>query len=637
MTPLTQLKSRNNVHAIGNAILRLLLSLSIVCGTCPIALSQRKAAPSPIEDNIPQALAERPDVKDLTRRLTLMRRNFSKMGENHPLYEKTRNDIRGAEQRLLQLLQNADSMPKERNDDLVEASPRLPRKKALGLESRPPWTPLPIPELRAQTPFALQPMMVWSDRGTVEILGPIGDEELLAIVLDDASPICRLVILRIHGDTVSSRDLGRATYAKAAVADLDFARTQTVYVAFENPDSQDTSRTIEVRELQLRGDGNNPISSQRTIGRLKHRGRLRLTCVSPGNVLLESEEIILQSSHEVYRWTGTTQRSSILTKSDRMAGPSVPNMLLDRQDDSKIPLLYEPATDVTWIVRTDGNNLFFSRLDTTKVESEVISLDLGIPLTVQDIVLESGSLAARQASFKLMERQRGLIYRLNLSDSITQIEAICDTTVSLSRFVPGINHQTWVRDDRGLLYRFVRPREQAVVYPPEHLSGLGIYQNMQEDRLNAAFIPYSLSAPHPVEHVMENTGQSKFWIGIPDGRIDYWGKEIGIYPSGTIFLQTLYSKAQPGKRMVTRLLIYQRREWFTYSYRWNESQSDAVLIEPDDPIPSYDRHDCKKCHLQPANDFILGFKPSKLAEYHEYSRGELGLQMRTLQHLRMIP
>ncbi len=602
-----------------------------------LAWSQQNTRPGPIEDNVPQALMERADVKDLTRRLTLMRRNFNKMGENHPLYERTLNDIRISEQRLLQLLQDADSMPRARENEVVPSAPRIPRKKALGLESRPPWTPLPIPELRAPTPFALHPMILWSDRGSIELLGEVGEEELLALVLDDASPLCRLVLLRVRDGFAAAREIGRAANALAAVADADFAHTKTVYIAFGTKNAENETQDVEIRELQLLGDTHSPISNQRTIGRMMHRGRLRLKSLFSHTVVVDSDEIIPQSSENDYVWNATTERSAMLSHVNARDRSISLKRNSDRQRDIEIPFLYESASDALWTVDTEDTKIVFSRVDGDSDPKENISLEVGTALSIRDIALESGILSAREATVLLMDRKKGMLYRLIVSDSSGTLEAVCDTTLSLNRFVQGVDNEPWIRDDRGLYYRLAKPREQAVIDLPERLSGLGIYQNIQEDQLKAAFVPYSLRESQPVDHGTKDAGPSRFWIGIPDGRIDYWGKESGIYPSGTIFLQTLYSKAQPARRLVTRILIRQRREWFTYSYQWNDSQSDAFRMEQDLKTKVYDRQDCKRCHLQPGNDFILGFKPSQLAEFHEYSAGELGLQVRTLQHLGMIP
>jgi hypothetical protein len=87
----------------------------------------------------------------------------------------------------------------------------------------------------------------------------------------------------------------------------------------------------------------------------------------------------------------------------------------------------------------------------------------------------------------------------------------------------------------------------------------------------------------------------------------------------------------------TRILIHQGREWYGFIYKWNESQSDAILARAEGEPLIPNRSSCSHCHLQPNNQFILGFRPSNLTEYHHYKPNESALQIRTFRQIGILP
>lgn len=107
-------------------------------------------------------------------------------------------------------------------------------------------------------------------------------------------------------------------------------------------------------------------------------------------------------------------------------------------------------------------------------------------------------------------------------------------------------------------------------------------------------------------------------------------------PNGTVLGQTLTvdvvdSAGKPARRRVeTRLLVRQQREWAGYSYRWNDEQTDAELVPSAGDSVSFDvpdaaepggvreqvwrfpsRAECLVCHSRAAG-FVLAFSPLQL-------------------------
>jgi hypothetical protein len=93
------------------------------------------------------------------------------------------------------------------------------------------------------------------------------------------------------------------------------------------------------------------------------------------------------------------------------------------------------------------------------------------------------------------------------------------------------------------------------------------------------------------------------------------------------------------KWIETRFLTKQGREWVGYSYRWNDEQTDATLVDKDGAddvfrvraadgsireqrwrFPS--RTECMVCHSRAAN-FVLGLSTLQLNRAHDYGDAKL--------------
>ena len=121
--------------------------------------------------------------------------------------------------------------------------------------------------------------------------------------------------------------------------------------------------------------------------------------------------------------------------------------------------------------------------------------------------------------------------------------------------------------------------------PPEKLSQLGMYSNIETKEISPELIPFDVNSPlwsdgtKKERFIVLGEGQSvKF---IPNG--DYYE-----YPEQVAFLKNFFLETVPGDPesqiiIETRLLIRKvfeegDDEWFGYSYRWNESETEANLV-----------------------------------------------------------
>jgi putative heme-binding domain-containing protein len=124
------------------------------------------------------------------------------------------------------------------------------------------------------------------------------------------------------------------------------------------------------------------------------------------------------------------------------------------------------------------------------------------------------------------------------------------------------------------------------------------------------------------------------------------------FPDGTVLVQTfsLSSNLTPAaerRRIETRLFTRQQGEWAGYSYRWDDNQNDAVLVDAKGAemvlrptaSPQTDlgvwrfpsRTDCMACHSRAAN-FVLGLTAAQMNRTHDYGRVRDN-QLRTFNHL----
>jgi putative heme-binding domain-containing protein len=131
--------------------------------------------------------------------------------------------------------------------------------------------------------------------------------------------------------------------------------------------------------------------------------------------------------------------------------------------------------------------------------------------------------------------------------------------------------------------------------------------------------------------------------------------DIGKLTNGAVLVQTLSLEREAGQpasrqRIETRLLTRQNGQWVGYSYRWDDSQSDATLVGAkgdekefvvqDAQAPGGERHqrwrypsraECLTCHSRAAN-FVLALTELQLNKVHDYG-GVRDNELRTLQHI----
>ena len=182
---------------------------------------------------------------------------------------------------------------------------------------------------------------------------------------------------------------------------------------------------------------------------------------------------------------------------------------------------------------------------------------------------------------------------------------------------------------------------------PRRLSETGLFDDVAAHRPKPGLISYDVNSP-----LWSDGAHKERFLGLPgDSQIEYmnprdpkdwraWG-----LPRGTVLVKTFSLDMETGnpksrRHIETRLLTRQEGpqggEWFGYSYRWNDEQTDAVLVERSGVDVAYtirdaaapegrraqvwhypSRSECMTCHTREAR-YVLGVNTLQMNREHDY-------------------
>jgi uncharacterized repeat protein (TIGR03806 family) len=167
-------------------------------------------------------------------------------------------------------------------------------------------------------------------------------------------------------------------------------------------------------------------------------------------------------------------------------------------------------------------------------------------------------------------------------------------------------------------------------------------------------LPYSVNAP------LWSDGAHKeryFAIDGP-GKIQFSRHGAWKFPEQTVLVKSFALEREVGQPQTrqwveTRLMILQQKEWVGYSYRWNEEQTDAELVEAAGATRDYEISDpaaeggrrvqtweypsraaCMTCHSRAAG-YVLGLQTGQLNRVHPYPGGAAS-QLAVYEHLGLL-
>lgn len=115
---------------------------------------------------------------------------------------------------------------------------------------------------------------------------------------------------------------------------------------------------------------------------------------------------------------------------------------------------------------------------------------------------------------------------------------------------------------------------------PRRLSETGLFTSVVEQTPAPGVIPYSINAPQWADHAT-----SERWMAVPGTEpvvIDERGSWQ--FPDGSVLAKTVSIELEHGvassqRRLETQILHREEGSWRPYTYRWNDEQTDAQLVE----------------------------------------------------------
>jgi glucose/arabinose dehydrogenase len=234
-------------------------------------------------------------------------------------------------------------------------------------------------------------------------------------------------------------------------------------------------------------------------------------------------------------------------------------------------------------------------------------------------------------------------------------QELTDTSLQIVAFRVDQHGELLVADIGGGIYRLVpRPPETSPTKFPTRLSDTGLFASVGDHRVESGLISYSINAPGWAD----GATAERFIAVSGDSKIKYRPSRGWDFPDGAALVQTLSLQLRPAtsdshRRLETRVLLKQQGEWAGYSYRWNEEQTDAVLVGKDGEgieleirddsvaggvrrqawrVPS--RAECLACHSRAAN-FVLGPTELQMNRNHDYG-GQQENQLAALHRLGVL-
>lgn len=415
----------------------------------------------------------------------------------------------------------------------------------------------------------------------------------------------------------------------------DFESTGVLYVATSSKKLRDGGRTLEV--LQYRVDTSPPFRLKTDRPLEVARGSTRsgrtdvLTAASNGTILVDVGEAGTLAAASVAVRVQELPKSvwnlipifDSLTGEVRQRSAASPPATPSTPTDSQQPQEMQPA----WKAVRVPPRLMLRDL-TGATPDRSIQGTWNKQSTISGIQVEAGRFGLPYASLLLADTSTGGIWAAPLNASDGPAKLIASTSLKLSAFGSDSNGQPILIDSTGRMFHLVKNSPSPTWRMPERLSETGWFASIDAGTLNEPFIRYAAGKSlegHADEH--------ESWIGLPRGEtIDASNTKQWQFPDGAVLLQTLFRKLPRGakqelQRIETRVQLKQDLDWYAYSYRWNDDQTDATLVPAegtppvviaggvnDEPIVTWQfpsRSQCRSCHTPNATGYCISFQPDR--------------------------
>ena len=220
---------------------------------------------------------------------------------------------------------------------------------------------------------------------------------------------------------------------------------------------------------------------------------------------------------------------------------------------------------------------------------------------------------------------------------VTFHRELADTTLQITGFATNKAGELLVIDHGGGFYRLeLSPPVQPTIFPRK-LSKTGLFASVPDHKLLPSVIPYSVNV-----QLWSDGAFKQRWLAVPgDEQIAYTSNRGWNFPDGSVLVKSFALERESGhvetRRWIeTRLMVRQQKEWVGYTYRWNDQQTDAELLEAAGADVAFEimdpaapggkrtqtwhypsRAECMVCHSRAVN-YVLGLTEKQMNRMHDY-------------------
>jgi uncharacterized repeat protein (TIGR03806 family) len=232
---------------------------------------------------------------------------------------------------------------------------------------------------------------------------------------------------------------------------------------------------------------------------------------------------------------------------------------------------------------------------------------------------------------------------------------LADTTHRVVGFGDDNNGEFYVLDHTaGTIHQLVpNPQPDRSSTFPRKLSETGLFSSVTEQTLAAGVIPYSINAEPWADHAV-----AERFVALPNESSTKAADATWSFPKDSVLAKTLALEMEHGnpssrRRVETQILHFDGAEWQTYTYQWNDEQSDASLLAATGAERTFNiidanapggkrqqtwrfssRAECQRCHNKWSGS-ALGFITPQLNKQHDYA-GSSASQLDTLAHIKIF-
>lgn len=227
---------------------------------------------------------------------------------------------------------------------------------------------------------------------------------------------------------------------------------------------------------------------------------------------------------------------------------------------------------------------------------------------------------------------------------VVDLHEIADTTHRVVGFGEDAGGEFYVIDHTaGTLHSLIpNPQRGQNSTFPRTLSASGLYASVVDQTPSAGVVPYKINAEPWADYAV-----AERLVAVPgDGSIktEKTDSPMWVFPKDSVLVKTLSLAMRQGdpssrRRVETQVLHFDGTEWQTYSYQWNDEQTDATLVDAAGAERAFDvidpgaaggkrhqtwrfasRAECQRCHNKWSGP-VLAFNTPQLNN----ARPDIGL------------